>query len=885
METLRTPDPPNNARIQDVSRHTLSKTILAVAISAASVNAFAVVVPSDLNKDVSGATEVAYNRTVFENVTLSGEANRAPDEDGTGFEGVKILGDLTNNANVYGSGQFIDGLDLDSSDDADAVATTVGGNVTNNGNMKLTGIAPVGIIVDGASIGGNLTNNGNITLVGETNNIDSDTPRGIEVGNTQLGGDLVNAGTLSVDGTGAKGIYAFTSDGTLDRGTIGKDVINKGAVFVSGDNSSGIELDRINFGHDVINQGIIAASGNDTSGVVIKDMRFNSVLNTGTIQASGEDAVGVRLVDALAPEVKTDSNGIINTGSIMSTGTAISVESIDFNPNEGGSDNSNNLFVIHQKDGLILGGEKSINGNFQTQLDWTGGTITGDMEGMKLVQVAGSGTFNGKEIEAFLVDVKSGTLYLASTETNFTGDLNVASGSTLQLRVSDETNPANPILSVGSEANFASGSTIGVTATPGDFTGNRAGTTYTLVKAGTLTDNGLSVVSNSALLDIIDFNVDGETVTATVAGKSGTSVADQLAGMGASRNASNAIRPFADSVLGKLDANDAVFKAFANADEAELARLAEQLSPNVNGGSTQAALGGQTLVSSALNGRNAEVRGLSSGDVLQETGVWVKGLYSNADQGTRDGVAGYNAYSSGIVVGADGKLTPDLTLGVAYSYINSKVNGLGNQTDVDAYALTAYGSWTQGPAFVDASVTVGKNENTSKRDIATTVAKGDYDADLFGINVLGGYGFNFDNGLLVEPRAALRYSNLKIDGYTEKGSSAALSVGGQRIEVGEIGGGVRVEKDFNFLDGTLKPTATAMVYHDFIGDKANTTSTYTLGGTPFVSSGASTARNSYELGLGAEYSIGAVTVGANYSYLKKTDFNADTFTVSARYDF
>ncbi|MBM5459101.1 autotransporter domain-containing protein [Pseudomonas sp. P66] len=866
-----------------MTRHTLSKTILAVAITAASASAFAV--SGDLNKDVSGPTEVAYSRADFNNVTLSGNAERDTGQDGTGFEGVNIAGDLTNNANVSGQGEFIDGLDLDSSDDADNTPTTVGGNVTNNGNMKLSGIAPVGIITDGAKIGGNLTNNGNISVVGETNNIDADTPRGIELGNTQLGGDLVNAGTLSVDGTGAKGIYAFTSKGTQDLGTIGKDVINKGAIFVSGNDSSGVNLENINFGRDVVNQGIIAASGNGTSGVVINDMNYNAVVNTGTIQASGDDAVGVRLVDAVGPEVKTATNGIVNTGSIMSTGTAISVESIDYDTSVGGSDNANNLYVINQKDGLILGKEKSINGNFQTQLNWTGGTITGDMEGMKLVQVEGSGTFNGKEIEAFLVDVKSGTLYLASTDTSFTGDLNVASGSTLQLLVSDQTNPTNPILNVAGDASFASGSKIGVTANPGDFTGNRAGTTYTLVKAGTLTDDGLTVVSNSALLNIIDFKVNGDSVTAIVAGKSGSSVADDLAKMGASRNASNAIRPFADSVLGQLDANDAVFKAFANADDAELARLAEQLSPNVNGGSTQAALGGQTLVSSALNGRNAEVRGLSSGDVLQETGVWVKTLYSNADQGTRDGVSGFNAYSSGIVVGADGKVNPDLTLGVAYSYINSKVNGQSNETDVDAHALTAYGSWTQGPAFVDASVTVGKNENSSKRDIATTVAKGDYDSDLFGVNVLGGYGFNFDNGFLVEPRAALRYSNLKIDGYTEKGSSAALSVGGQRVEVGEIGGGVRVEKDFNFMNGTLKPTATAMVYHDFIGDKSNTTSTYTLGGTPFVSSGASSARDSFELGLGAEYSIGAVTVGASYSYLKKTDFNADTFTVSGRWDF
>lgn len=71
LENLRTPDHPNKARIQDVSRHTLSKTLLAVAITAASASAFAVT--SDLNKDVSGATEVAYSRADFNNVTLSGK--------------------------------------------------------------------------------------------------------------------------------------------------------------------------------------------------------------------------------------------------------------------------------------------------------------------------------------------------------------------------------------------------------------------------------------------------------------------------------------------------------------------------------------------------------------------------------------------------------------------------------------------------------------------------------------------------------------------------------------------------------------------------------------------------------------------------------------------
>lgn len=115
-------------------------------------------------------TRVSYN-----NVTLSGNANREADQDGTGFKGATITGDLTNNANVTAHGQFVDALDLDSSDDGDAVPTTVSGNLTNNGNFELSGMAPVGIVTDGATIGGNFVNNGNMSLVGADNTIDSDT--------------------------------------------------------------------------------------------------------------------------------------------------------------------------------------------------------------------------------------------------------------------------------------------------------------------------------------------------------------------------------------------------------------------------------------------------------------------------------------------------------------------------------------------------------------------------------------------------------------------------------------------------------------------------------------------------------------------------------------
>lgn len=76
-----------------------------------------------------------------------------------------------------------------------------------------------------------------------------------------------------------------------------------------------------------------------------------------------------------------------------------------------------------------------------------------------------------------------------------------------------------------------------------------------------------------------------------------------------------------------------------------------------------------------------------------------------------------------------------------------------------------------------------------------------------------------------------------------------------------------------------------MAYHDFIGDQISQTSSFILGGSPFIVAGASPVRDSYEGRIGVKYQIDALTLGTNYSYQAKSGFNADTFTVEARYAF
>ena len=67
------------------------------------------------------------------------------------------------------------------------------------------------------------------------------------------------------------------------------------------------------------------------------------------------------------------------------------------------------------------------------------------------------------------------------------------------------------------------------------------GTQYTLLQATSVQDNGLSVGSSSALLNVLSYSSDAQTVKAVVAVKADQQVETDLSGVGASRASATAV--------------------------------------------------------------------------------------------------------------------------------------------------------------------------------------------------------------------------------------------------------------------------------------------------------------------------------------------------------
>lgn len=821
--------------------------------------------PGPLTLDVYGPTKQSLS-SFYEAVNLTGTAARTANEGGVEFSGATILGEVVNNATIHANGDFVEGLTFSS--DVLSRVTLVGGNIVHAGTMNLTGTAAKGIVL-GNMNGLDVINKGTINVTGLSQD-QINTVRGIELAGGHVW-DIVNESTINVKSNGGEGIGVYTPPEGLS--SIDGSITNKGNINVTGDHGRGVSVNGANFHGSIANNGNINVFGLGGEAISIEDTNYRAIENTGAIHANGENGIGINVKGAFGLASEDGGEGIVNSGVITADDTAIKI-----NSNDATYD-----FYVTQNSGVIQG-KTAIDGNNQTIFNFNGGTVHGDLKGLKQVNVDGNAAFNGNEIQATLVDVKTGRLYLGKLSTNVTGDLTVRNLAELQLRLSDSTDPSKAVANVSGTATFESGSKITLTAQAGDYK-EVDGTKYTLVKAGNLVDNGLSVESASALIRVRGFNVKDGQITAVVGAAETEEVTNDVKLEGASQNAAHALVPFADSVLKNLPTDSTLYQEFVNADAPTLARLAEQLAPDVNGGARVAAQAASRLTNNATTSRARSV-GDNSGDVLTQTGVWVKVLTADATQDTRNQVAGFDADSNGIIIGADGKVNDETTVGLAYSYVKSDVDSdNGNKLDVDTHTLTAYAGWENGPISVDGSISYGLSDNDSKRYIGSTTAKSNYDSDLLAIDLTAGYTFAIDSQLNIEPVIGARYSNVKIDGFTEKGSEAALTTGSQRLETAELGFGVRADAAYAFGEGTLKPQASIMTYHDFAQDETSTTSAYVLGGNTFLSSGASPNKESYEANLGLDYSVGSVTFGASYDYLRKTDFHADAYSLRARYDF
>lgn len=625
------------------------------------------------------------------------------------------------------------------------VDSSITGSVVNAGTLKTNGALSSGLTLINTLVGGDVKNTGTINTLGRQFDNNGNQAAALNLRDSGIGGNLENSGQIYANGGGSIGVdFSGTQENLIKGG-----IINSGSISVGGTDSIGLNVRSAKINGSIKNSSLIGATGDGAIGVVVADSQVGEITNAGNINVNATDRVSAdpSVVGVYLRNIKgLDANGnavdltLNNTRTISSAGVGIKVDDAD------------SVVVIKSSSlGAITGKTAAIEGNGHTILNMAGGNITGDLVGLDQINISTIGRFTSSKIDAASMNLaNNSTAYLTAAGTKLTGDLNVSSGAKVDMQLSDETVATNPYLEVGGTAVFAANSSVTVSSKANAFNPTNAGVEYTLLKAGALTDEGMKVASNSYLLDVKSYVVNGNTVKAVVAAKSdddignienpeepggetgngnnsgeaggnnagnagneaggnntgntGGEAGSNTAGGQSQNGATGALLAMKNSVLGQLDTSDPVYQALANAStREEVARIAQQLTPEVNGGASRAAVTGQNIVNNAISNRVSGLRsGMSSGEAFKEAGVWVQALSNHGDQDQRGGVDGYESNSSGIAVGVDGKLNDQTTVGVAYSYMNTNVTSdSGDKTEVQGSAFTLYGSYEKDNWFAD----------------------------------------------------------------------------------------------------------------------------------------------------------------------------------------
>ena len=326
-------------------------------------------------------------------------------------------------------------------------------------------------------------------------------------------------------------------------------------------------------------------------------------------------------------------------------------------------------------------------------------------------------------------------------------------------------------------------------------------------------------------------------------------------------------------------------------------------------------------VSNRLGYSRNGISGIATGDSFQGSGFWIQELGSNISQDTRKGIAGYSANIFGTAIGVDTQIDNNYRVGLAAGYglanVNSKTPG-SPKDDIDSFNVALYGSYDslnicesrqqrldtkdkgdllvrEGAWYVDTMFGFTQNNIDSKREIWLTpttarIATADHHSQQYSTKVEAGYTFMFARtaDLEITPFASLGYNYLRMNDYKEKGAGALnLNVDGDGFHellqtLGTKFGYPIVSKKL----GTFIPSVKAAWTFDYIGDRFETTSSFSGGGPAFNTRGAKPARNG--LLMGAELAFlthGNWTMTGNWDWELKDEYSSHTYYGTVRFDF
>jgi len=848
----------------------------------------------------------ASNEAFVQDITNTGTISGLAD-DGVGLYS---LGNTTLTLSNTGSGATISG---NGAGFAGVHVSTAINSITNSGAIEglsgASGIAVEGSVVsiDNAA-GGTITGGLAGIFVDTGGSVGSITNAGTITGGSGPAIDLsLAAGATTVNNTGAIDGNVLLGNGTLnlngDVGYVVGDVSgNVGSVVhVNGTSTSGGSLDVGNFtiasggvfnlGHALTTSGALTNAGilnldvgSSVSGAIAGtgDVNVNTDMTTQgsvagrllsiatgiTLDAGHEisvsDAlnnegalllnVGARVNGAITGNGTVDVNTNITTQGTLGAGLLTIAATKTLNAGHAITVNElANAGSLHLNAGARVIGAITGSGDIQVNTDFT----TEGSVNAGLIAIATAKALTAQHPVTATAFTNAGTLNIAAGQTVSADSYTQLAGGVLKVGASNTANPGT--LEVTGIADFSASGAIAVNVGAGDTLAEND--VLRIVTAGTLASPTLySVTDNSASWNFSALDNGANGIDLTVHFSSPTN-AVQLASQPAAAGAADAI----SAVLsGSVPASMQPLADILNAqnNQVALGNQIAQLTPVLSGNQGAAALSAINAgASSLVQNQLTSTMGMASGDVVLAQHVWLKPFGSSLKQdASSDGLSGYKAATSGVAVGADGKIGRfGWRGGAALSYGNTKVDDTGTNQgtlDISSWQFTGYGSHR-----IDAGTQfnlvggVGYNDNKSTRVVPmlATTYTGKFnswhvllDAELEWAKKLS------ETNTLI-PSLRLSYGALNSDAYTETPSgNAALQVASSTTNALVLGFGTKFVRQQGALGRLIAHVDAGF---DLVDKPTTLSSTFEGGGPSFSTPGATPGRTSIKAGVGYQQTL------------------------------
>ncbi|NOQ63072.1 MAG: autotransporter domain-containing protein [Methyloprofundus sp.] len=211
----------------------------------------------------------------------------------------------------------------------------------------------------------------------------------------------------------------------------------------------------------------------------------------------------------------------------------------------------------------------------------------------------------------------------------------------------------------------------------------------------------------------------------------------------------------------------------------------------------------------------------------EKLNIFINGNGGIGEQERTEYSNGFDFSAIGTTLGADYRVTDNLTLGTAFGYTASRTEmsaGSGS-TDVDSYSLAFYGSYSLPNSFYlegmartgwnhyEGSSTISSGDNQSLTEQATSKYKG----NDYSVSLSAGYDY-YIKGFNISPFVRYDYMHADVGSYQEISKSSRNTIESQSIDSMRTSLGATLSYIFNTPYAVLIPSIRAEWQHEFMND-------------------------------------------------------------------